>query len=304
MNTQASLNLLFRAGLRKNFRDTWNEYDPEYPEYLKVDNTDEPEIRATIITSISRLMERGDGEPVIYDDIIQGPQVIGVDKEFAGGIIITRRTLEDDKYGKANQSAKHLAHAGRMTYEYRAASILDDAFTGAFFRGIDNLPLISVLHTNLNSPALNPNRPAADVSLSVTGITALLDLAQRVTDHNGDPIRMSPDKLIVSNNAADVNTALAIWNSALEPFTPNNTDNVIRRRIPNPTIVISHYKDLTSRSYFLQDSRYNDAFLSVKRALEFDDTFDFDTQAAKAQSTTRFLIMFVDYRGWWGADPT
>jgi hypothetical protein len=290
--------------MRKNFRDTWDEYEPEYPEYLKVDSTDEPEIRATIITSISRLQERGDGEAVIYDDIIQGPQVVGVDKEFAGGIIVTRRTSEDDKYNKANQASRHLAHAGRMTYEYRAASLLDDAFTGTFFRTIDNLPLISVSHTNLNSPALNPNRPAADISLSLTGVEALLDLAQRVTDHNGDPIRMSPDKLIISNNAADVRTSLAIWNSEKEPFTPNNTDNTTRRRMPNPTIVISHYKLLTTRSYFMQDSRYQDAFLSVKRAMEFDDTFDFDTQAAKFQATTRFLVMVVDYRGWWGANPT
>lgn len=304
MNTQGSLPMLFRAGLRKNFRDEWNEYEPEYPEYLKVGSTDEPELRATIITSISRLLERGDGEAVIYDDIKMGPQVVGVDKEFAGGIIVTRRTQEDDKYGKANKAAKHLAHAGRMTYEYRAASLLDDAFAGTFFRTIDNLPLISVSHTNINSPALNPNRPAADVALSVTGVTALLDLAQRVTDHNGDPIRMSPDKLIVSNNAADVNTALAIWNSALEPFTPNNTDNVTRRRMPNPTIVISHYKLLTTRSYFMQDSRYQDAMLDVRRPMNFDDTFDFDTGAAKFKADTRFRVMVVDYKGWWGSLPT
>lgn len=304
MNTQGSLNFLFRAGMRKNFRDTWDEYEPEYPEYLNVGDTDEAEQRATIYTSISRLIERGDGEAVIYDDIKQGPQVVGVDKEFAGGIMVTRRTMEDDKYNKANQASKNLAHAGRMTYEYRAASLLDDAFTGTFFRTIDNLPLLSTAHTLINSPLTVANRPTTEVALSVAGITALLDLAQRVTDENGDPIRMSPNRLIVSNNAADVNTALAIWNSALEPFTAANTDNVTRRRIPNPTIVISHYKLLTTRSYFLVDSRYNDAHLLIKRAMEFDDTFDFDTQAAKFQATTRFLVWVVDWKGWWGANPT
>lgn len=300
MNTQGSLNLLFRAGLRKDFRDTWDEYDPEYPEYLKVDDTTEPEMRATIITSISRLQELGDGEAVQYDDIRQGPQVVGVDKEFGGGIMVTRRTIEDDKYGKANQGSKHLAHAGRMTYEYRAASILDDAFDGTFFRGFDGLPLISDVHTVLNSSVLNPNMPAAPGALSMTTVTAMLDLAQRVVDHNGDPIRMAPNKLIVSNNAADVNTALAIWNSALEPFGPDNTDNVIRRRMPNPTIVIAHYKDLTNNNYFMQDTRYQDAYLYVRRPMEFDDTFDFDTQAAKFRAGTRFMVVFFDYRGWWG----
>lgn len=304
MNTQGSLNMLFRAGMRRNFRDEWQEYEPEYPEYLNVASTDEAEQRATIIAGPSRLYERGDGEPVIYDDIKMGPQVVGVDKEFAGGLMVTRRTVEDDKYNKANQGAKHLAHAGRMTYEYRAASLLDDAFTGTFFRTIDNLPLISTAHTLINSPLTVANRPAAEISLSVAGITSLLDLAQQVKDENGDPIRMAPDKLIISNTAADVNMALAIWNSALEPFSANNTDNVTRRRIPNPTIVISHYKLPSTRSYFLVDSRYNDAHLLIRRPMEFDDTFDFDTQAAKFQATTRFLVWVVGWQGWWGANPT
>lgn len=304
MNTQGSLNFLFRAGLRKNFRDEWVEYEPEYPEFLNVADTSEPEQRAAIMVGPSRLQERGDGEAVIYDDIVQGPQVVGVDREFAGGIIVTRRTIEDDKYGKANKGARYLAHAGRMTYEYRAASLLDDAFTGTFFRTIDNQPLITVGHTLINSPLIVPNRPAADISLSVAGITALLDLYQRIVDENGDPIRMNPDRLVVSNNAADVNTALAIWNSALEPFTASNTDNVTRRRIPAPTIVISHYKLQTTRSYFLIDSKYNDAWLMIRRAMEFDDTFDFDTQAAKFQATTRFLVWVVDWKGWAGSNPT
>lgn len=304
MMTQGAFNLLFRPGMRKNFRDQWDRYEPEYPEFLNVSGTDEVEHRATIITGISRLYERGDGEAVIYQDPKMGPQVVGTDKEFAGGVIITRRTVEDDKYGKANDAAKWLAHAGRMTYEYRAAALLDDAFAGVFFRTIDNQPLVSVAHTLLNSATIVANRPPADISLSVTGVTALLDVFQQMKDENGDPIRMSPDKLVISNNAADVNMALAIWNSTLEPFSANNTDNVTRRRLPNPKIVISHYKASNTRSYFMVDSKYNDAHMLIKRAMEFDDTFDFDTQAAKYAATTRFLVWVPTWQGWSGANPT
>lgn len=303
MIVQGTFNLLFRPGLRADFRDEYDRYEPEYPGFLNVGSTSDSEQAATIMTGLSRLYERGDGEPVIYEDPKMGPKVIAVDKEFAAGFIITRRTVEDDKYSKANQAAKWLAHAGRMTKEYRAAALLDDAFTGTNFKGIDNLPLIHTAHTLLNSSSTVANRPAADVQLSVTGINSIFDLASQMKDENGDPIRMFPDTLVVGNAPGDLNTALAIWNSTLEPFTGDNTDNTIRRRMPKPKMITSHFKS-NPKSYFLIDSNYNDAHLLTRRAIEFDDTFDFDTDAAKYKATTRFLIWFVDWKGWFGANPS
>lgn len=303
MMTQGAFNLLFRSGMRADFRDSWDDWEPEYTQFLRVMSTDEPEHRATIMTGLNRLYERGDGEPIIYEDPVIGPQVVGVDKEFAGGVMITRRTVEDDKYGKANQGARWLARAGRLTMEYRAAALLDDAFTGNFFRTIDNLPLIHTAHTLLNSGATVPNRPATDVALSVAGITAMFDLYQVMKDENGDPIRAFPDTLIVGNSAGDYNTALQIWNTTNEPFTSDNTDNVIRRRLPKPKMFVSHYK-FNPKSYFLVSSKLNDAQMLIRRAIEFDDTFDFDTDVAKYKASTRFLIWVVDWRGWAGANPT
>ncbi len=91
---------LFRPGLRRDFRDSFQQWEPEYPQYLRTGNTTDPEQRATIMTGLNRLYERGDGEPIIYDDPKLGPIVVGVDKEFAAGFMITRRAVEDDKYGK------------------------------------------------------------------------------------------------------------------------------------------------------------------------------------------------------------
>ena len=303
MIVEGAFNILFRGGLRKDFRDSFEQYESEYPQFLKVGTTSDPEQRATIMTGLNRLYERGDGEPIIYDDPKIGPIVVGVDKEFAAGFMLTRRTVEDDQYGKANQASKWLAHAAHLTYEYRSAAFLDDAFTGNFFRTIDNLPLISTAHTLIGSSLTVANRPATDVQLSMAGITYLFDLWQQMKDENGDPIPAWPDTLIIGNNAGDYNTALQIWNSTLEPFTADNTDNVVRRRMPNPKIVQSHYKAST-KSYFMVNSMMNDAHLLVRRAVEFDDTFDFDTDVAKYKTTTRFLIWVVDWRGWSGANPT
>lgn len=304
MVTQGAFNLLFRPGLRPDFRDSFDEYEPEYTAYLKVENSNLPEQAATIMTGPSRLLERGDGEPVTYEDAVIGPKVMGVDKEFALGFMITRRTVEDDQYGKANQAAKWLAHAARMTYEYRSAALLDDAFTGTTFKGIDSLALLSTAHTLIGSSGVTvANRPATDVGMSITGVTAVQDLFGLMKDENGDPVKMWPNRVIIGNNAGDINRAWQIFNSQNEPFTANRQDNAIKNRMPNMRIEVSHFKQST-KSYFFVDDRYNDAHLVIRRPVEFDDDFDFNTDAALYKTTTRFLIWFVDWKGWVGVNPT
>lgn len=302
MIVQGAFNLLFRAGLRKDFRDSYNKYAPEYPQFLKVSSTTMPEQTATIITGLNRFLERGDGEAITYEDPKIGPKVVGVDKEFALGFMISRRTVEDDQYGKANSASKWLAHAAYLTKEYRAAALLDDAFTGATFLGIDSQPLISTAHTFLNGSGTWSNRVASNIGVSMTGITSMLDLAQVAKDHNGDPIPMNLDRLIIGNNAGDLNRAMQIFGSTLEPFTSDNTENAIKKRIGGTKIIVSHYKS-DANSWFMQDSTFNDAHFVMRREVDYDDTFDFDTDAAKYKGSMRFLVWFVDPRGWFGSDP-
>lgn len=303
MLVQGAFNALFRPGLRADFRDSYQEYEPEYNQFLRESTTTLPETRATIIAGLSRFFERYDGEPLTYDTPKQGPVVAGVDKEFALGFMITKRTVEDDQYNKANQSAKWLGHAANMTKEYRSAALLDDAFSGTLFKGIDNLSLINTAHTLINSDATVANQPSSQFGVSMTGVTTFFDLAQQMKDENGDPMKMFPDTIVISNNAPDWHRALQIFGTDKEPFTAENQENAIRKRLPTPKIVVSRYKSST-RSWFMVDSKLNDAHFVTRRALTFDDDFDFNTDAALYKATMRFLIWFVDWRGWLGANPT
>lgn len=303
MITQGAFNLLFRPGLRKDFRDAYDKYEPEFPNFLKQETTDKAEQAATIMTGPSRLYERGDGEPITLEDPKIGPKVMAVDKEYAGGFGLTRRTVEDDQYGKANQASKWLANAGQMTKEYRAAGFLDDAFTGTNFLGIDGLCLCSTSHTFLNATGTWANRPSTEVGLSVAGVTALMDLFQLMKDHNGDPAKFWPDTIVIGNSAGDYNRALQIFGSDREPFTAGGQDNPIKKRFKGMKIEISRFKS-SLKSYFMIDSRYNDAHFVTRRPIEFKDWFDENTDIAFYMASTRFLIWFVDPRGWTGVNPT
>lgn len=303
MLTQGAFNQLYRAGLRKDFRDSWQEMEPQYPQFLKVGTMDGPEVEATIITGMRVLVERGDGEPLRYEDPKLGPKVVGVDKEFALGFMITRRTVEDDKYGKANQGAKWLAHAARLTSEYRSAALLDDGAVGATFKCIDGISLYNTAHTLFGSPTgvTMATRPSQDIGLSVTGVTALMDLHQLGKDWNGDPAPTNPDTIVYS--PTKWSKAIQIFGSDKEPFTAENQDNAVKKRMPGVKHVRSYFKTLTE-SYMLIDSKMNDAQYLVRRPVEFDDSFDFNTDAALYKCTTRFLVVVIDFHGHAGAFPT
>lgn len=302
--TQNHFAPLFRLGLRDQFWDSFENWEEEYSKFLKVGTMDRPEIQAAMITGLSRLVEIGDGEPVTFDTPRMSDVVQGVDREYGIGFGLTRRTVEDDQYGKANQAAKWLGNAVRQTYEYRAAALLDDAFAGSTFKGIDNKSLLNTAHTLFgNSLVTVANTTASPVGLSVAGITSLMDLAGLMKDQNGDPIKMWPDTIIIGNNATNINKALQIFGSEKEPFTAENQDNAIKKRIPSPKVVIAHYMT-NVKWYFGVDSRYNDAWFLVRRKPTYEDSTDFSTGAMLNKVTCRFLIWFVAWHGWVGANPT
>lgn len=296
---------LFRAGYRRDFRDEWTQFPEEWSQYANKGSIDGPEVMASILTSINRLFEVGDNVSPVFERPKQSRPVSAVDKEYAVGVSISRKAREDDKYNKLTQVGKHMAHAARMTYEYRVAAVLDDAFTGNVYKGIDGLALCHTSHTFLNNGANTwANTISNPVGLSVAGLTALLDLAMVLKDHNGDPIVCNPDRLIIGNNATDALIAEQIFNTEKEPFTANNEINAMRRKISiSKRPITSHYK--TSRaSYFLFDSRMNDLHCLIRRPVNSREWEDPKTKAFLAAIDTRFLIWFVDPRGWFGANAT
>lgn len=303
MIVQGDFAPLFRAGLRRDFRDSFQKHPEEFSQFLNMGKMDGPEVMSSpAIAGLTRFLERGDGEPIVYEDPKMGPIVAGVDKEFALGFIISRRTVEDDKYGRANQAAKWLGEAAWKTKEYRAAGFLDDAFTGSTYVGYDGRPLIDNAHTFIGTSGTWSNVLGTQVGVSTTGISAMFDLFTSMKDHVGDPIVSFPDTIIIGNNSTDLHRVMQIFQGAYEAFTADGSEKAIKQRMPSPKVVISHYKS-DANSWFMVDSKMNSAQFLMRRELEFDDTFDFDTDAAKYKASMRFLIWFTEPRGWVGSNP-
>lgn len=302
MIVRGAFNHLLRPGLRRDFRDSYQEHNEEYPQFLNTDTQDRAEVEATAIAGLPRMVRRDEASPITYMDPVQSDKLTFVDDEYALGFSISQRMMEDDLYDKANQNAKWLGRSARLTQEYRASALLDDAFAGGTFTGLEGEALVSTSHTLINAAGTWSNRLANDTQLSVTGMQAMYDLASQLVDHNGDPVVSMPTRLVI--NIADEWKAIQITQSEFEPFTSDNQVNAIKRGRSNLNYVVSHYKDQSGKDWFMIDPDLSDAWFLFRVRPEFDDTFDFDTRAAKFMGRQRINVYFFDQRGWFGSNAT
>lgn len=295
--------ILARPGLVKNFLDSYQDWAEIKNQYMKVGTHDKPEIAGATVAGPSRFIQTREGEPVTYMEMVTGPKVAAVDKTYKGGYMITKEAIDDDGYGKLNQGAKFLARAARMTQEYAAVALVDDAFSGTNFKGQDNLALMSTAHTLINSNTTVANRPSSAVSLSVAGFTTLMDLARKCKDESGDPIMVMPDTLMIANDQGQLNKAYQILESSLEPFTANNQDNPIRRNFKPSKIIVNPYMT-NLYHYFIIDSKLNDAQFLNREAVNMKDDYDIHRDIAYVRGRARWIIWFRDWRGWYGTNAS
>lgn len=302
MIVRGSFNHLLRPGLRKDFRDSYQQYPEEYGMFLKVENLDRAEEERVAISGLGRMARKTETGPITYVDPVQSDKYTFVDDEFALGFIISRRMMEDDQYARANQNSKWLGRAARLTQEYLAAAMLDDAFSGSVYTGLNSEPLISSSHALLNGNGTWSNRVSGNPSLSVTGWQAALEMADAAVDHQGDPMPMMPNRLIVDRT--DLAMAIQLTQNPDEPFTADRNINVALKMGGKLTPKVSHYK-AADGAWFLQDTNLLDAYFKFRIRPQFgDDKDEGTTLAARFWSRQRIMVYFFDQKGWVGSSGT
>jgi hypothetical protein len=299
MIVRGPFNELLRPGLRSDFRDSYMEWEEEYSRILKVGSMDEAEIRAITMSGLPRQVTRGEVEPFTLIDPKIAAKVTYTDDEYGLGFSISKKMMEDDLYKKTNQSAKWLGRSVRLTQEYLAADLLDDAFAGATFTGLFSEVLCETTHQLLNSASTWSNQIAGNPQLGVTGLQAAFELGENTVDHQGDPIPIRIDSLVV--NIADEWMAIQLTQNEQEPFTADRNINTTRRK-RRLGYVVSHYKDQSGNDWFAKEDKATDSHFMFRIRPQFPDWFDDATQSAYFAARQRVLAYFYDQRGWIGSN--
>jgi len=230
-----------------------------------------------------------DKQRVEYDEPDKGYLKTFTHVQFAKGIQVERRLVDDNLTQIAFDRVDGLGDSAYRKREKGAASVFNNAFTsttnddGFSTLGPDAVVLCSASH---------PRSAEDSTTTSNTGTTALSKASvgttriamQKFTDSEGDIMDVMPDLILVPPELED--TALEITRSTLDPTSANNAINPQAGRFRH---LVWHYLTDTNNWFMAEASRMQKYLIWYNRiALEFGREEDFDTFIAKYRAYMRY----------------
>ena len=251
-----------------------------------------------------------DSGRVQYTEQVKGYEETFTPHEFARGIQIDRKLIDDNRIPEALDAAEALGDAAFRMREKAGANVFINAFSAATSEtlddygtdavGSDAVALCSTAHPRHAGDSGTTNTNEGTLSLTKANVSTTRQLMAEMVDPNGDLINVMPDELLVPVELED--SALEIVKSALDPASANNAINPQAGRFQ---VITWHY--LTdANAWWLMDSGYRRRALRWydRIPLEFAREQDFDTLIAKWRAYMRFTLGWSDWRFIYGQNPS
>ncbi len=246
---------------------------------------------------------------VQYGEQVKGYEETFTHKEFARGIIVERKLIDDNRIAGALADSRQLGDSAFRFREKAAANVFINAFSaatsetlddyGTDVTGPDGVALCSTAH---------PTSPSDSTTLTNEGTLSLTDENVATTrinmmntvDLTGDLLNVMPDEIIVPPDLED--TALKIVRSAQDPDSANNAINPQAGRF---SVRVWHYL-IDTNAWFMCDSGLRNQHLRWfdRIPLEYGMESDFDTFQAKWRAYMRFSLGWTDWRWVYGQNPS
>ena len=232
-----------------------------------------------------------EGQPIDYDDMVQGPTKRWSHRTFGLGARITEELIEDALYpeiptemeaitseigSSANETLEVLTHD--IINSGTGTSTHTDGLGGAIF-ATGKVRLRGGTWDNLLSPAAD---------LSATSLQAALDTFENTRDDTGKIQIIRAKEIWV--NQANAWKAKELLNSAYDPESANNSINTIKER--NLQLVVSPFLTDTDAFTLVADPpQANGGIIAyLRRKVTFAQDGDFETGDAKFKCTFRFSV--------------
>lgn len=229
---------------------------------------------------------------VEYDDIHKGWEKTYTHQEFAKGVVVQRKLIDDNQTRIAFGNARALGDSAFRLREKDAASVFNSAFTDS---GPDGQSLCDTDHPYSAEDSTTYSNEGSS-ALSKSSVASTRILMQKFVDDTGDLMDVMPDTLIIPPELED--TAIEITRSGLDPTSANNAVNPQQGRF---RYIVWHY--LTdANNWFMTEAARQKQFLNWfdRVALEFAPEEDFDTLQRKYRAYMRYSYGYDDARWIYG----
>ena len=286
-------------GLNALFGLQYATYGEEHKEIYETEKSERSFEEETKLSGFSAAPVKNEGSAIAYDNAQEAFTARYNHETIALGFSITEEAVEDNLYDSLSaRYTKGLARAMAYTKQVKAASVLNNGFTGGVYAGGDGVALFSTAHP-LVSGGTNSNRPSTNSDLNETSLENAVIQIAAWTDERGLLIAAKPRKLIVPPNLQFVATRLLETN--LRVGTADNDINALKNNGSIPEgYTINHYLTDTN-AWFLCTDVPNGLKHFERMALTTGMDGDFDTGNVRYKARERYSFGFSDPLGVFGS---
>jgi len=286
-------------GLNALFGLQYATYGEEHKEIYETEKSERSFEEETKLSGFSAAPVKNEGSAIAYDNAQEAFTARYNHETIALGFSITEEAVEDNLYDSLSaRYTKGLARAMAYTKQVKAASILNNGFTGGVYAGGDGVALFSTAHP-LISGGTNSNRPSTNSDLNETSLENAVIQIAAWTDERGLLIAAKPRKLVVPPNLQFVATRLLETN--LRVGTADNDINALKNNGSIPEgYTINHYLTDTN-AWFLCTDVPNGLKHFERMALTTGMDGDFDTGNVRYKARERYSFGFSDPLGVFGS---
>ena len=284
-------------GLNALFGLEYARYGEEHKEIYETETSERSFEEETKLSGFSAAPVKNEGSAIAYDNAQEAWTTRYNHETIALGFSITEEAIEDNLYDSLSaRYTKGLARAMAYTKQVKAASVLNNGFSGAYVGG-DGVSLFSSAHPLVNG-GTNANAPSTPADLNETALENAVIQIAAWTDERGLLIAAKPKKLIVPPSLMFVATRLL--ETELRVGTNNNDINAIKNNGSVPEgYTVNHF--LTApNAWFLTTDVPNGLKHFVRTPLQNSMDGDFDTGNVRYKARERYSFGWSDPLGVYG----
>lgn len=234
---------------------------------------------------------KGEGAPISYDEMVQGPTKRWNHKTYGLGVSIAEELIEDSLYPdlptEMTSLFKELGASAKETQTLLVFDIFNSGTGTSTHTSGDGVAIFSASHTQLRGGTWsNLLAPASD--LSATALQTAIDNFENLRDDTGKIQMIKATKMIV--NPSNAWKAKELLNSTYDPESPNNSINTLKDR--NLELVVTpHYTDTDAFTLWAEAPNEDSGLIAFQRRKpKFASDGDFETGDMKGKVTFRFSV--------------
>jgi hypothetical protein len=297
--TRSQLVKELEPGLNALFGLEYKRYENEHEEIFSIETSDRAFEEEVMLTGFGQAPVKTEGAGVQYDTALESFTARYTHETIAMAFALTEEAVEDNLYDRlSGRYTKAMARSMSFTKQVKAASVLNNGFTGGNYAGGDGVALFSTAHpTALSSNYANT--PAVPADLNETSLEqALIDIAAFI-DERGLKVALTGRKMIVPKELQF--TAERLMKSTLRTGTADNDVNAIKSMGMLPEgYSVNHYLTDVNAWFIITDAP-NGLKMFERSPIKTAFEGDFDTGNVRYKARERYSFGWSDPRGIYGS---